>query len=446
MGNGRRPIGASTITQQVAKNMLLDSDAVSLSRKVREAILAMRIEQALSKQRVLELYLNEIYLGQRALWRGGGGAGLFQQAARPADPAGGGLPRRAAEGAEQLQPVQVSRRRRKARRDWVLDRMADDHVITRAQAAAAKARADRCRRSSIGRPPIPGAGWFTEEVRRELIQQFGQDVTTQGGLMVRTSLDPRAAGAAEKSVRDGLMAYDRKHGRLARPGDASRWRRRAGDGLGGAAGAGRAAGRHAAGLAPGVVLAVRRRIGAGWAGLDDAGQPDARSRSTGVLPLSDIAWARPVEGRQARRGAAPDGGRRAAGRRGDGRAGRPRRGGTAQGQAAHRRRALALRQIPLVQGALVSLDPTTGRVLAMVGGWSYEQSQFNRATQAQRQPGSSFKPFVYLTALEQGISPSQRFLDAPIVIDTPQGAVAAGQLRRQFRRPDVAARSRWRNR
>ena len=96
---------------------------------------------------------------------------------------------------------------------------------------------------------------------------------------------------------------------------------------------------------------------------------------------------------------------------------------------------LALRQIPLVQGALVSLDPTTGRVLALVGGWSFEQSQFNRATQAQRQPGSSFKPFVYLTALEHGISPSQRFLDAPIVVDTPDGEWRPGNYERNFGGP-----------
>ena len=102
---------------------------------------------------------------------------------------------------------------------------------------------------------------------------------------------------------------------------------------------------------------------------------------------------------------------------------------------------MALRQIPAVQGALVSLDPTTGRVLAMVGGWSFEDSQFNRATQAQRQPGSSFKPFVYLTALEKGISPSQRFLDAPIVDGHGRRRpLAAEQLRDGIRRADAAAR------
>ena len=96
---------------------------------------------------------------------------------------------------------------------------------------------------------------------------------------------------------------------------------------------------------------------------------------------------------------------------------------------------MTLRQIPLVQGALVSLDPRTGRVLAMVGGWSFDQSQFNRATQAQRQPGSSFKPIVYLTALEKGISPSQRFLDAPIVIDTPEGRWRPGNFEGTFSGP-----------
>ena len=176
----------------------------------------------------------------------------------------------------------------------------------------------------------------------------------------------------------------------------------------------------------GRVRYARRKLG--W--LDPAGQAAGQppQQHTGALSLSDLAWARPVQGRQAGRAAAADRRRDAARRRGDGRAGRRRARLSRRSRRRRRPEAaakpppaaaqrLALRQIPLVQGALVSLDPTTGRVLAMVGGWSFEGSQFNRATQAQRQPGSSFKPFVYLTALEKGISPSQRFLDAPVVMD-----------------------------
>ena len=209
MGQGRRPVGASTITQQVAKNMLLDNE-VSLARKAREAILAMRIEQTLSKERILELYLNEIYLGVGSYGVAAAGQAYFNKpldqltlseaaflAALPKAP-NNYNPFRAPEAA-------------KGRRDWVLDRMTEDHVITPAEAAAAKA--EPIIPAEFHRPqPIPGADWFAEEVRRELIARFGADVTTQGGLMVRTSLDPALQAAAEKAVRNGLMAYDRKLG------------------------------------------------------------------------------------------------------------------------------------------------------------------------------------------------------------------------------------------
>ena len=428
MGEGRRPIGASTITQQVAKNMLLDNQ-VSLARKIREAILAMRIEQVLSKQRILELYLNEIYLGMGSYGVAAAAEAYFN---KPLDKLT--LPEAAFLAALPKAPNNYNPFRfpeaAKARRDWVLDRMADDHAITATQAATAKA--EPIVPAEFHRPqPIPGADWFAEEVRRELIARFGADVTTQGGLVVRTSLDPALQVAAEKAVRDGLMAYDRKLGGWRGPVShldggpalAKDWARPL------------AQVARPPGMLPDWRLAVvlsttdtEARLG--W--LDQVGQPADQApqpsqQHTGVLLLSDIAWARPVK--DGKPGAVP---RRIADvmQPGDvvmveptATASPPSRaqpikvsdaGGKSAPPPSQR---LTLRQIPLVQGALVSLDPTTGRVLAMVGGWSFEGSQFNRATQAQRQPGSSFKPFVYLTALEKGISPSQRFLDAPVVMD-----------------------------
>ena len=208
-GQGRRPIGASTITQQVAKNMLLDNQ-MSLSRKAKEAILAIRIEQSLSKDRILELYLNEIYLGLGSYGVAAAAQTYFN---KPLDKLTiaeaaflGGLPK----APNNFNPFKYPDAAR-ARRDYVLDRLAEDHAITPAQAAEAKAAPvvpSEFRRP----PPIPGADWFTEEVRRQLIAKFGQDTTTQGGLVVRTSLDPALQIAAEKSLRDGLMAYDRKMG------------------------------------------------------------------------------------------------------------------------------------------------------------------------------------------------------------------------------------------
>jgi penicillin-binding protein 1A len=425
MGQGRRPVGASTITQQVAKNMLLDNQ-VSLARKAREAILAMRIEQNLPKERILELYLNEIYLGMGSYGVVAAAQAYFN---KPLDKLT--LPEAAFLAALPKAPNNYNPFRfpdaAKGRRDWVLDRMAEDRVITAAQAASAKAEA--IIPSEFHRPqPIPGADWFAEEVRRELAARFGADVTTQGGLMVRTSLDPALQATAEKAVRDGLMAYDRKMGG---------WRGPVSHLDGGTSMAKEWAGPLAQvarppGMLPDWKLAVvldasdtEARLG--W--LDSTGQAagQAAQQRLGAVVLSDLAWARPV--RDGRPGMAP---RRIADvvQQGDvvmvepgavapAAQGAPSVKGVAsdpRGKPAPLQR-LALRQIPTVQGALVSLDPTTGRVLAMVGGWSFEGSQFNRTTQAQRQPGSSFKPFVYLTALEKGISPSQRFLDAPVVMD-----------------------------
>lgn len=444
----RRPLGASTITQQVAKNMLLDN-AMSLSRKIKEAILAVRIEQTLTKDRILELYLNEIYLGLGSYGVAAAAQAYFN---KPLDKLTiaeaaflGGLPK----APNNLNPFKYPEAAR-VRRDYVLDRLAEDGAITQAQLAQAKA--EPIVPAEFHRPPpIPGAEWFTEEVRRQLIQRFGQDATTQGGLMVRTSLDPALQRAAETALRNGLMAYDHKRGGWRGPVghiDAApatfetRWP------------AALNATPHPAGMLASWRLAVVAAVSdqdarVEW--LNAAGE-----RRSAVLVLADTRWARPMtEGRMGpvpkRMGdvvkpgdvvmiepaagsagaAAPAG--KATPKVAAGKA-EPRMAAKAEPPAAAGNRAL-LRQIPLVQGALVSLDPHTGRVVAMVGGWSYEQSQFNRAVQASRQPGSSFKPMVYLTALEKGISPSQRFLDAPVVIDTPQGKWRPGNYEGNFGGP-----------
>jgi len=278
-----------------------------------------------------------------------------------------------------------------------------------------------------------------EEVRRQLIARFGQDAATQGGLMVRTSLNPALQIAAEKAVRDGLMTYDRKMGgwrgpvthlSIAPADFETRWPSTLNEVV------------RPPGMLPYWKLAIVAGTTETEAKVDWLSQTG--ERRTAALALQDLAWARPVH--DGRSGPAP--------RRitdvvqvGDvvtieppsaqpaaPTAPPPTTKGKAPPPAPPANRA-TLRQIPLVQGALVSLDPQTGRVLAMVGGWSFEQSQFNRATQANRQPGSSFKPMVYLTALEKGISPSQRFMDAPIVIDTPEGRWRPGNFEGTFGGP-----------
>ncbi len=446
MGQERRPIGASTITQQVAKNMLLDNQ-LSLARKAREAILAVRIEDALSKERILELYLNEIYLGLQSYGVAAAGQTYFNKSLDQLTIAEAAFLAALPKAPNNYNPFRAPEAA-KARRDWVIDRMADDRAITPAEAASAKA--EPIQPSLYRRPePVPGADWFAEDVRRRLIERFGPEVTTQGGLMVRTSMDPALQEMAEKSLRDGLMAYDRKMGG---------WRGPVGhlDGISGPRddwSAALAQLPHTPGMLPNWRQAVVLEAGdtearLGWVERVPGAAPNAApERHTGQLLLADLAWARPVH--DGKPGAAP---RRIAdiAHVGDilliepsAASDKPPAPPTAAtgkssiaAAPAPRPDRVHLRQIPVVQGGLVSLEPSTGRVLALVGGWSFEASQFNRATQASRQPGSSFKPMVYLTALEHGISPSQKFLDAPIVIDNGSaGRWRPGNFEQNFNGP-----------
>ena len=207
--SNRRPVGASTITQQVAKNMLLTNE-LSISRKVREILLATRIEQALSKDRILELYLNEIYLGSGAYGVAAAALTYFNKSLDELTLERGGLSRRPAEGAEQLPSDRACRRR--PRRGATGCSTACSRTATRptAEVAAAKAEPLAVRRREEAE--IVTAPYFAEEVRRELAARYGEKALYQGGLSVRTSLDPRLQAAADKALRNGLIAYDRKQG------------------------------------------------------------------------------------------------------------------------------------------------------------------------------------------------------------------------------------------
>ena len=420
-GQGRRPIGASTITQQVAKNMLLSND-VSLARKVKELILAVRIDQSMPKDKILELYLNEIYLGLQSYGVAAAAQAYFN---KPLDELT--LPEAAFLGALPKAPNNYNPFRypeaAKARRDWVLDRMADDHAITPEQAAQAKATP--ISPAGYSRPEtVPGAEWFGEEVRRQMVERFGADATTQGGFVIHTSLDPALQAAADQALRKGLMAYDRTHGGWRGPVA----RLQAGPELKQSWASQLAAVARPPGMLPDWSLAAVLETSGdearlGWISHEPGRPAEAGTPKLGTLRLSDVTWARPA--RPGGTGPAPR-------RIGDVvqpgdvvMVEPPPDTASTPSRTPAKLERLALRQIPKVQGALVSLDPATGRVLAMTGGWSAESSQFNRATQAQRQPGSSFKPIVYLTALEAGYSPSQKVLDAPFV----QNLGAAGEWR-----------------
>ena len=417
-GQGRRPIGASTITQQVAKNMLLGNE-VSFSRKAKELILAVRIDQSMPKDKVLELYLNEIYLGLQSYGVAAASQAYFNKSLDELS-----LPEIAFLAALPKAPNNYNPFRfpdaAKARRDWVLDRMVETHAITADQAAGAKAAP--IVPASFRKPEtVAGSEWFGEEVRRQLVDRFGADATTQGGYVVRTSLDPTLQAAADDALRKGLMAYDRSHGgwrgpitRLP-PADRTAWTAKL-------ATLPRPPGMLAEWRQAVVLDVTADAAKVGW--IDHPPGTDAASPTAGTIYLSDLAWARPVVANGL--GGAP---RRMADIVGPGDVvmiePQPTATIAATAKSPARPDRVLLRQVPRVQGAIVSLDPATGRVLAMSGGWSFEGSQFNRATQAQRQPGSSFKPIVYLTAMEAGYAPTQRVLDAPFV----QNLGAQGQWR-----------------
>jgi penicillin-binding protein 1A len=391
LGEGRRPVGASTITQQVAKNFLLGSE-ISIERKIKEAILAFRMEKALSKERILELYLNEIYLGLSSYGVAAASLNYFN---KPLDSLTLGeaaylaaLPK----GPNNYHPIRRPEAA-KARRDWVLNRMVEERFVPPNEAIAASREQLRVFRRDD--EEIVHAPHFSEEVRRQLYRQYGERGLYEGGLSVRTTLAPHLQVIAEKALRSGLIAYDRRHGFRGPVSriDASRdW----------------ASALAAVPMPKGGTpwqIAVVVEVGDRGAGIGFANGRRA------IIPNDELAWARswlPGEKlgpkvRHARDVLAV--------------------GDVVLVEAVDQPESglFALRQVPEVQGALVALDPHTGRVLAMVGGYSFEQSQFNRAVQAFRQPGSSFKPFVYIAALENGFTPSSRILDAPFVIDQGPG-------------------------
>ncbi|HZT25086.1 MAG TPA: penicillin-binding protein 1A [Pseudolabrys sp.] len=394
-GSGRHPQGASTITQQVAKNFLL-SNEVSFTRKIKEALLALKIERTYSKDKILELYLNEIYLGLGAYGIAAASLVYFDKGVNELT-----IPEVAYLAALPKAPnnYQPFRQRERAieRRNWVIDQMAADGFISAADAEKAK----RAPLGVITKPPsthIFAAEYFAEEVRRELYERYGEKKLYEGGLSVRTTLETDLQVLARKTLIEGLVKYDEAHGyrgpvtKIDISGD---WGVKLADV------------KALADVAP-WRLAVVLETGDKSAriGLQPGREPGgfiSKEREVGIIPLDGLKWAR-VKGRaptKADQVLAP----------GDVIYVEPT---TGQGQ-------YVLRQVPEISGAMVVEDPWTGRVLAMVGGFSYDQSQFNRATQALRQPGSAFKPIVYSAALDNGYTPSSLILDAPIEIDQGPG-------------------------
>ncbi len=362
---GRRLEGGSTITQQVAKNVLLGNQA-TVGRKLKEAILARRLEQTLDKQRILELYLNEIWLGYRSYGVGTAAYNYFGKSLNELSLSEmaylGSLPK----GPDNYHPIR-NKRAALIRRNWVLGQMAESGWVTRAEADQA-AKDDLVVQAAPSRAKYQDADYFVEEVRERALETVGQKLT-EGGYYMRTTLDPRLQTAARSALMQGLENYDRRHGwrgPWATTDLAPGWEKAA---MSHTAPAERRAWRAAAIVSDGP---VRVRLAEGGEG-DIETADTAWARAGKGLHRGDLVWVEPST------------------------AGR-----------------YHLRQAPQVNGALVAMEPYTGRVLALVGGYSFSLSNFNRATQAMRQPGSAFKPFVYATALQNGYTPARIVLDAPI--------------------------------
>ncbi|MCW2283141.1 penicillin-binding protein 1A [Rhodoblastus acidophilus] len=386
----KRMQGASTITQQVAKNFLLTPER-SFERKIQEALLALRIEQTYSKDRILELYLNKINLGLGSYGIAAAALNYYDKSVQELTLAEvaylAGLPK----APNNYNPFR-NRDAAVERRNYVLNRMVENGYISRADGEAAKAEPLVVTPRNVSANSF-AAGYFAEEVRRELNDRYGDRKLYEGGLSVRTTLDPKMQLMARRALVDGLVRFDEAHGYrgpykqieigadwglaladVPPLGDVAPWR-----------------------LA--VVLDVNdSALRVGLQPAKEKGGEVARNRETATLStdnarfvrkklrqafaVGDVIFVEPIDSKP--------------------------------GQ-------VRLRQIPEISGAIVAMDPFTGRVFAMVGGFSFDQSSFNRATQAQRQPGSSFKPFVYATALDNGYTPSSVLQDEPITITTASG-------------------------
>ena len=398
----RRLVGASTITQQVAKNFLLSSD-VTLDRKLREALIAIRLEQAFTKDQILELYLNEIYLGIGSYGVAAAALNYFGKSLDELTVPEAAYLATLPKGPNNYHPYR-HRERALARRNWVIARMEEEDFITQYEAAEARSADLDVSLRSRG-VQIRDANYFVEQVRRELLDMYGEQKLYEGGLSVRTTIDTRMQEIVASELRAGLLAYDRRHGwrgPVATLEPGQNWQ----EALSGM--------EVASDLEPWTLAVVLDVAGDKiTVGLRPARLPDGKfatdvtkaavplsamtwARKTvndvylgpevtapsDVVSVGDVVWVSPVFEDEKK-------------------------------DPSH----YALEQVPAVNGAALAMDPHTGRVLAMQGGFSFGVSEFNRAVQALRQPGSAFKPFVYAAALDKGFTPVSLVLDAPFVLD-----------------------------
>ncbi|WP_171212697.1 PBP1A family penicillin-binding protein [Ruegeria sp. HKCCA5426] len=388
---GENVRGASTITQQVMKNFLLSGDRRA-ERKIKEIILATRLEDTLDKEQILELYMNEIFLGQNSYGVTAAAQTYFNKTLQELAPHEAATLAAMPKAPSDFHPVR-EKDRLLARRNYVLREMNQNGYIDQATYEAETNMPLRSVQNGdfeSFRTALPPRDYFTDEIRRQLSEDFGEGEFFTGGFTVRASVDEEMQVEAARALRVALQKYDRSRGKWRGTGevipvdkltDEVQW-------------------REALAITevprdvvlptqwyPAVVLNVADQ--SLTVGIEN-GPAD------GTVPRSDIQWMQGDFQDNFKRG---DVILVMAGEEGQ----------------------WSARQVPEVQGGFVAMDVNSGRVLAMQGGFSYQDSVFNRATQAQRQPGSSFKPFVYAAALDSGYSPATIVVDAPIEVNTPQG-------------------------
>jgi penicillin-binding protein 1A len=384
-----RPVGGSTITQQVVKNMLLSREQ-TYTRKIKEAILAYRLSTSFSKEKVLEWYLNQIFLGHGSYGVASATRNYFNKDLQDITLEEAAVLASMPKAPSTMNPI-VNYDRAKIRRNWVIGRMVEEgYVSEMAAKSAIKTEINLQRRTDMG---TVSTDYYAEEVRKELIKLFGKEEIYQNGYVVFSNVDTRLQNTATKSLRQGLLAYDKKHGYRGPLANVdldalSHW-------------------SDALKLMPvpknledfkmAAVINVQDHIAVIGIGESEIGE----------ISLENLKWARKKYG-QDKLGPKVEAATEVL-KRGDiiivG----------AVGDGKYR-----LEQIPEANGGMIAIEPHTGKIVAMVGGYSFKESKFNRVTQAIRQPGSIFKPFIYLAALENGVYPNTIVQDQPVEMD--QGA------------------------
>jgi len=372
--NSKRLEGASTITQQVAKNFLLNNE-VSIDRKIKEAILAFRIERALSKERILELYLNQIYLGEGSYGIASASLRYFDKSINELNYSEAALLAALPKAPSKYNPYK-NIKLAKYRRDLVINNLLDNSYID--EKYYEKLIETKIKLKKRKRIYLEDSRYFVEEVRKKVINNYGFEKVYKQGFNIKTPLDLNLQKLATKALREGLEKYDKRRGwrgPLLNRKINSEWKK----------------GLEKFDLEKSIdwEIAIVKRLNKFEAIIE------TKKNKIGKIKYEDVNWTRKNLNQIFKVGDIIYVNNKSADN-------------------------YSLKQVPLANGGIIAMDPFSGRVLAMSGGFSFKKSEFNRTTQALRQPGSAFKPFIYALALENNFTPSTLILDAPIVLD--QGA------------------------